>query len=50
MNGLSVEADHAERARAADDTAALADATPLGGRLERVRADVEQARGTAPSP
>jgi DNA-binding NarL/FixJ family response regulator len=48
MNGLSVEADHAEQARATGDTAALADATAAGRAfLERVRADVEQARGTA---
>ena len=44
MNGLSVEADRAEQARAAGDTAALADATAVGrALLERVRADAEQA-------
>ena len=44
MNGLSVEADRAEQARAAGDTAALADATAMGrAYLERVRADAEQA-------
>src|SRR6266508_1374839 len=47
MNGLSVEADRAEHARAADDTAALADATAVGrALLERVRADAKQAHGT----
>jgi DNA-binding CsgD family transcriptional regulator len=47
MNGLSVEADRAEQARAAGDTAALADATAVGrALLERVRADAEQAHGT----
>jgi DNA-binding CsgD family transcriptional regulator len=47
MNGLSVEADRAERARVAGDTATLADATAAGrALLERVRADAEQARGT----
>jgi DNA-binding CsgD family transcriptional regulator len=47
MNGLSVEADRADRARAAGDTATLADATEAGrALLERVRADAEQARGT----
>ena len=44
MNGLSVEADRAEQARAARDTATLADATATGwALLERVRADAEQA-------
>jgi len=44
MNGLSVEADRAEQARAAGDTATLADATAAGrALLERVRADAEQA-------
>jgi len=44
MNGLSVEADRAEQARAARDTATLADATAAGrALLERVRADAEQA-------
>jgi DNA-binding NarL/FixJ family response regulator/tetratricopeptide (TPR) repeat protein len=48
MNGLSVEADRADRARAAGDTATLADATATGrALLERVRADAEQAHGTA---
>jgi DNA-binding CsgD family transcriptional regulator/tetratricopeptide (TPR) repeat protein len=48
MNGLSVEADRAERARAAADTATLADATAAGrALLERVRADAEHAHGTA---
>ena len=48
MNGLSVEADRAEQARAAGDTATLADATAAGrALLERVRADAEQALGTA---
>jgi len=47
MNGLSVEADRAEQARAAGDTAALADATAVGRALvERVRADAKQAHGT----
>jgi DNA-binding CsgD family transcriptional regulator len=47
MNGLSVEADRAEQARAAGDTAALADATAVGrALLERVRADAKQAHGT----
>ena len=47
MNGLSVEADRAEQARAAGDTAALADATAAGrALLERVRADAKQAHGT----
>jgi DNA-binding CsgD family transcriptional regulator len=47
MNGLSVEADRAGQARAAGDTAALADATAVGrALLERVRADAEQAHGT----
>jgi DNA-binding CsgD family transcriptional regulator/tetratricopeptide (TPR) repeat protein len=47
MNGLSVEADRAEQARAAGDTATLADATAAGrALLERVRADAEQAHGT----
>jgi DNA-binding NarL/FixJ family response regulator len=44
MNGLSVEADRAEQARAAGDTPTLADATVAGrALLERVRADAEQA-------
>jgi DNA-binding CsgD family transcriptional regulator len=48
MNGLSVEADRADQARAAGDTATLADATAVGrALLERVRADAERARGTA---
>jgi DNA-binding CsgD family transcriptional regulator len=48
MNGLSVEADRAEQARATGDTAALADATAAGrALLERARADAEQAHGTA---
>jgi DNA-binding NarL/FixJ family response regulator len=48
MNGLSVEADRAEQARADGDTASLADATAIGhALLERVRADAEQAYGTA---
>jgi DNA-binding CsgD family transcriptional regulator len=48
MNGLSVEADRAEQARAAGDAATLADATAAGrALLERVRADAEQAQGTA---
>jgi DNA-binding CsgD family transcriptional regulator len=48
MNGLSVEADRAEQARTAGETAALADATAAGrALLERVRADAEQAHGTA---
>jgi DNA-binding NarL/FixJ family response regulator len=48
MNGLSVEADRAERARAAGDAATLADATAAGrALLERVRADAERAHGTA---
>jgi DNA-binding NarL/FixJ family response regulator/tetratricopeptide (TPR) repeat protein len=47
MNGLSVEADRAERARAAGDAVTLADATAAGrALLERVRADAEQAHGT----
>jgi DNA-binding NarL/FixJ family response regulator len=47
-HGLSVEADRAEQARAAADTATLADATAAGrALLERVRADAEQAHGTA---
>jgi DNA-binding CsgD family transcriptional regulator len=46
MNGLSVEADRAEQARAAGDTATLADATAAGrALLERVRADAERAPG-----
>jgi DNA-binding NarL/FixJ family response regulator len=48
MNGLSVEADRADRARATGDTETLADATAAGrALLERVRADAEQAQGTA---
>jgi DNA-binding NarL/FixJ family response regulator len=47
MNGLSVEADRAEQARAARDDATLADATAAGrALLERVRLDAEQAGGT----
>jgi DNA-binding NarL/FixJ family response regulator len=47
MNGLSVEADRADQARAAGDTATLAEATAAGrALLERVRADAEQAHGT----
>jgi predicted ATPase/DNA-binding CsgD family transcriptional regulator len=47
MNGLSVEADRAEQARATGDTATLADATTAGQTmLERVRADAERARRT----
>jgi DNA-binding NarL/FixJ family response regulator/tetratricopeptide (TPR) repeat protein len=47
MNGLSVEADRAERARAARDDATLADATAAGrALLERVRSDAEQEHGT----
>jgi DNA-binding CsgD family transcriptional regulator len=47
MNGLSVEADRAVRARAGGDTATLAEATAAGrALLERVRADAEQAHGT----
>jgi DNA-binding CsgD family transcriptional regulator/tetratricopeptide (TPR) repeat protein len=47
MNGLSVEADRAEQARAAGDTATLADAAAAGrALLERVRTDAEQAHGT----
>jgi DNA-binding CsgD family transcriptional regulator/tetratricopeptide (TPR) repeat protein len=46
MNGLSVEADRAERARAAGDTATLTDALAAGrALLERARAAVEQAPG-----
>ena len=48
MNGLSVEADRAEQARATGDSATLHDATEVGrALLERVRADAEQANGTA---
>jgi DNA-binding NarL/FixJ family response regulator len=44
MNGLSVEADLAERARAAGDAAALADALAAGrDLLERARSAVERA-------
>jgi DNA-binding CsgD family transcriptional regulator len=44
VNGLSVEADRAERARAAGDAATVADATAVGwALLERVRADAERA-------
>jgi DNA-binding CsgD family transcriptional regulator/tetratricopeptide (TPR) repeat protein len=44
MNGLSVEADRAEKARTAGDAATLADATDVGrALLERVRAYAEQA-------
>ena len=47
MNGLSVEADKADHARAAGDAATLADATAAGrALLERVRADAKQAHGT----
>ncbi|HEY6706457.1 MAG TPA: AAA family ATPase [Actinomycetota bacterium] len=46
MNGLSVEADRAERARAAGDTSTLTDALAAGRTLlERTRAAVEQAPG-----
>jgi DNA-binding NarL/FixJ family response regulator len=48
MNGLSVEADRADQARAAGDTETLADATAVGrALLARVRADAERAHGTA---
>jgi DNA-binding NarL/FixJ family response regulator len=48
MNGLSVEADRADHARAAGDTATLVDATAAGrALLERVRVDAERAHGTA---
>jgi DNA-binding CsgD family transcriptional regulator len=44
MNGISVEADRAERARVAGDTATLDDAIAAGrGLLERARAAVAQA-------
>jgi DNA-binding CsgD family transcriptional regulator/tetratricopeptide (TPR) repeat protein len=44
MKGVTVEAERADRARAAGDAAALHDATAVGqGLLERVRAVVEQA-------
>jgi DNA-binding CsgD family transcriptional regulator len=44
VNGLTVEADRAEQARAAGDPATLADATAAGrALLERVRADAERA-------
>ena len=44
MNGLSVEADRAEQARAAGDTAAVADAAAAGrALLQRVHADAERA-------
>jgi DNA-binding CsgD family transcriptional regulator len=44
MNGLSVEADRAARARAAGDSATLADASAVGrDLLERARAAVERA-------
>ena len=44
MKGVTVEAERADRARAAGDAAALNDATAVGqGLLERVRAVVEQA-------
>jgi len=44
MKGVTVEAERAERARAAGDGAALTDAAAVGqGLLERVRAAVEQA-------
>jgi DNA-binding CsgD family transcriptional regulator len=47
MNGLSVEADRAEHARAVGDTAVLTDAVAAGrALLERVRAAVERARPT----
>src|SRR4029453_13943255 len=49
MNGLSVEADRAEQARAARDTATLADPTAAGRALPgRVRADAEQAPPAGP--
>jgi DNA-binding CsgD family transcriptional regulator/tetratricopeptide (TPR) repeat protein len=48
MEGLTVEADRADRARAAGADAALSDATAAGrSLLERVRTEAEQARGTA---
>jgi DNA-binding CsgD family transcriptional regulator len=44
LKGVTVEAERAERARAAGDPAALNDATAVGqGLLQRVRAAVEQA-------
>jgi DNA-binding CsgD family transcriptional regulator len=44
MNGLTVEADRAEAARARGDSATLADATAAGSALlERVRADAARA-------
>jgi hypothetical protein len=44
MKGLTVQADRAERARAAGDAATLADAAAAGGALlDRVRAAVERA-------
>lgn len=44
MKGLTVEAERAERARAAGDTATVADAIAAGrGLVERARAAVEQA-------
>jgi DNA-binding CsgD family transcriptional regulator/tetratricopeptide (TPR) repeat protein len=47
VKGLTVEADRAEQARAAGDTATLTDATAVGrALLERVRAAVEQAHRT----
>jgi DNA-binding CsgD family transcriptional regulator len=47
MNGLTVEAERAQRARAAGDTATLSDATAAGrALLERVRATVAQAHRT----
>jgi predicted ATPase/DNA-binding NarL/FixJ family response regulator len=47
MNGLTVEAERAHRARAAGDTATLTDATAAGrALLERVRATVAQAHRT----
>ena len=47
MKGLTVEAERAEQARAAGDTATLTDATAVGrALLERIRAAVEQAHRT----
>jgi DNA-binding CsgD family transcriptional regulator len=46
MHGLTAEADRAEQARAAGDTATIADATAAGSALlERVRAEAGQAPG-----
>jgi DNA-binding CsgD family transcriptional regulator len=47
MNGLSVEADRAEQARAAGDDATLANATRVGRTLlERVRSEAQRAHGS----